>query len=291
MKRVLVTGASGLLGRTLVKTLCEKTENAVYAVTQHPEAAVFSHLSFGEQLHVQSNDEMFSKASSGWGIDQVINCAFARNNDPRQLASALDYTRRLVEMMNETGVHDLINISSQGVYKRQPAGILATENAEIEPIDLYSMCKYATEQITCGSLQGFCTNVRLSSLNMDGRFLQKFVENAKNGKEISLSAPEMQASLMDVRDAADALVLLSQLDKEKHSDVYNLGVGYQLSLLEYAKVVEKVGKEFGYQVTVTITDNKAAAHSGLDCSRLFNDINWNPKYTPKMMVQEIFCRQ
>lgn len=290
MKRVLVTGASGLLGRTLVKMLCEKTDHAVYAVTQHPEAAVFNQLSFGERLHIQSNAEMFSKESAKWGIDQVINCAFARSNDPQQLASALDYTRRLVEMMNETEIQDLINISSQGVYKRQPSGVLVNENAEIEPIDLYSMCKYATEQIICGSIHGFCTNVRLSSLNMDGRFLPKFVENAKRSGEISLSAPGMQASLMDVRDAADALVCLAQLNSEKRSDVYNIGVGYQLSLLEYAEVVKKIGKEFGYQITITLTDNKTAAHSGMDCGRLFHDLSWKPQYTPEIMVRELFCR-
>lgn len=288
MKRILVTGTSGLLGRTLVKALCETTEHTVFAATGHPENTAFS-CDAPDRLHVVSNEEMFSEALRDWKIDLVINCAFARSNDPAQLASALDFTRRLVDHLNASGVDDLINISSQGVYKRQESGILHTESSEILPIDLYSMCKYATEQITRSGMRGgYCTNVRLSSLNMPGRFLPKFADAVKNGQGITLSAPDMQASLMDVRDAAQALVCMADLEKQNRAAVYNLGAGYQMSLLEYANVVKEVAGEFGIPAAVTVTDHKQAANAGMDCTLLFRDIHWEPRYSPADMVREMF---
>lgn len=286
MKRVLVTGASGFLGSALIKAFISKTDLELIAVTDHPNRIESLLEKAPSQLSIISNEQMFSGKML---VDSVINCAFARSNDPSQLAGALDYTSRLVSYVKANGVNDLVNISSQGVYKRKPFGVLSKETDEILPIDLYSMCKYATEQITrCGMQGGFCTNIRLSSLNMDGRFLGKFVDAAIKNNSICLTAPTMCASLLDVSDAVDALVRITCMPKEKRSHIYNLGTGYQMTLLDYAEAIKAVGNELGYSVCIEITAQNDAPHSGMDCSLLFQDINWEPSVTVEQMVKNLF---
>ena len=88
-------------------------------------------------VQVVLNDDVF--AGSLPHIDVVINCAIARSNNAEQLASAFDFTTKLIEGFRKADIDGVINISSQGVYKRLPVGQLSREDSPIEPIDTYSM--------------------------------------------------------------------------------------------------------------------------------------------------------
>ena len=117
-------------------------------------------------------------------VSTVINCAFARSNQANDLASAIVFTQKLIEGFKVANVGSVINISSQGVYKRLPIGELSAEDSPIEPIDLYSMAKFAVEKIFETSGLANVTNVRLASINMKQRFLYHFVQKAKNHETI-----------------------------------------------------------------------------------------------------------
>ena len=285
MKKVLVTGATGFLGQAVVDQLLKNGDYGVIAVGgRHQES--LNKISAHPRLKLCSLDALFREKIVG--IDTVVNCAFSRSNDSAQLAQSLDFTQHLIECLERNGAKSTINISSQGVYKRLPVGELSDEDSPIAPIDLYSMAKYATEKMFTMSSLPFVTNVRLASLMMPQRFLHFFVQKAMNGESFNLTAPKQYAALLDVSDAAKGVECIIGLDKEKRADTYNLGIGTQYSLLQYAESVKRVGESLGYSVEFGITDNGTETCAGMDNSRLMNDTGWKPLIMKDEMIMRLF---
>lgn len=285
MKTVLVTGATGFLGHHLVAELLKHGGTKVIAILGRPEDKANT-LPDENNITVYPVDALFTEYFEN--VDTVVNCAFARSNDAKLLANAFDFTENLIKRLEVLKVKSVINISSQGVYQRLGVGELSKEGSPIEPIDLYSMAKYATEKMFCLSSIPYVTNVRLASILMPQRFLYFFVNKAKAGEHFTVTAPNQYAALLDVTDAAKGLAAIAELEPEKRADVYNLGIGTQYSLLEYADSVRAIGQQMGYNVEFDVADNGTMVCAGMDCSLLMNDTGWKPEVTKDEMIANLF---
>lgn len=285
MRRVLVTGASGFLGHHVVKELLQEADFEVIAIGGRPEDKA-NPLPENARLSYYSLDKLFSDQFDN--IDTVINCAFARSNDAALLAQAFDFTEKLIKRLEEFNVGSVINLSSQGVYKRLPKGELSTEDSPIEPVDLYSMAKFASEKLFNISSIPYVTNVRLASLYMPQRFLHFFIQKAINGEHFIVTAPNQYAALLDVTDAAAGLVCVANMSPEHRASVYNLGIGVQYSLLEYAETVKAIGEGLGYHVQYDVVDEGATLCAGMDCSQLMRDTGWEPVFLKDKMISKLF---
>ena len=285
MKTVLITGASGYLGHHLVKSFVERGDTKIIAIGGRPEDKV-NPLLDNPLVQFYTLDRLFIDQFDD--IDTVINCAFARSNDATLLAQAFDFTEMLIHRLEDLKVKSVINLSSQGVYKRLPKGELSVETSPIEPVDLYSMAKYASEKLFSVSDIPYVTNIRLASLMMPQRFLFFFVQKAIHGEKYMVTAPNQYAALLDVTDAASGLVAVTTLPHEKRFNVYNLGIGTQYSLLEYANSVKSIGEKFGYTVEYEIADNKIESNAGMDCSKLMKDTGWKPTILKDEMITNLY---
>lgn len=282
MKTILITGASGLLGSHIVKQLVGSGNRIIVSILP-AEKEIYQPL---ESVEVILNDDIFDGKLPH--VDVVINCAFARSNNAVDLASGLDFTRNLIKGFEICDIDGVINISSQGVYKRLPMGEFSKETSPIEPIDLYSMAKYSVEKMFEISKLKHYTNVRLSSINMRQRFLFKFVQCIREGVPISLNSPNVYASLLDVKDAASALVALAMVPVEQWNHTYNLGTGKQYSLQEFAETVQRVGLRLGYDAGIDINDNGNSSTAGMDTALLEDITGWKPIISNEMMIEEMF---
>lgn len=285
MKTILVTGASGFLGHHLVAELLKQGDTKVVAILGRPEDKA-NLLPSGTNITVCPIEVLFTEQFKN--IDTVVNCAFARNNDAKLLATAFDFTEKLINRLEELGIKSVINISTQGVYKRLEVGELSKEDSPIEPIDLYSMAKYATEKMFSLSSIPYVTNVRLASILMPQRFLYFFVNKAMSGERFTVSAPNQYAALLDVTDAATGLTAISNLASEKRALTYNLGIGTQYSLLEYAEGVKTIGLKLGYNVDFDVADNGMTVCAGMDCTSLMKDTGWHPTVYKDEMIIRLF---
>ena len=285
MRTILVTGASGFLGHLVVKELLKNPEFEIVAIGGRPEDKA-NILPENPRMQFYTLNKLFAENFAN--VDTVINCAFARSNDARQLADAVAFTEQAIERFVAMGVKSVINISSQGVYERLPKGELSKEDSPILPIDLYSMVKYSVESMFHVSAIPYTTNVRLASLVMPQRFLYFFVKKAKAGESFTVTAPNQYAALLDVRDAASGLVSIANLAPEKRAKTYNLGIGCQYSLLEYAEAVKSVGEKLGYHVSFDIVDNGTEVCAGMDALRLSKDTGWKPQVSLTGMITSLF---
>lgn len=285
MRTVLVTGATGFLGYHLIEEFLKHEELHVIAIGGKPEDKA-NLLPNHPNLQFYPLSSLFENSFSN--IDTVINCAFARSNDAKQLAEALDFTEKAIYRFEKLRVNSVVNISSQGVYQRLGVGELSKEDSPIQPIDLYSMAKYASEKLFRISSIPFVTNVRLASLYMPQRFLHFFIQKAIAGDSFTLTSPKQYAALLDVSDAASGLASITMLLPEKRADIYNLGIGTQYSLLDYAESVRRIGVNFGYDVRFDVLDNGVTVCSGMDSKRLMKDTGWKPSILKDEMISKIF---
>lgn len=283
-KTILVTGSTGYLGHFVVRELVRNTDFEVIAIGGRPEDKVNS-LPKNKRMKFFLLDALFTEDFGK--IDTVVNCAFARSNNAGLLAAALDFTEKSIKRFEELNVNSILNISTQGVYKRLNAGKLSDECSQIEPIDLYSMAKYASEKMFQISSIPYVTNVRLASLLMPQRFLYFFVNKAKAGEHFTVTAPNQYAALLDVTDAAKGLAAIAGLLPEKRANVYNLGIGTQYSLLDYAETVKEIGLQMGYNVNFDVADNGITVCAGMDCSKLMNDTGWRPAILKDEMITNL----
>ena len=285
MRTILVTGASGFLGHFVVKELLKNPEFEIVAIGGRPEDKA-NPMPESPKLQLYTLDKLFTKDFIN--VDTVINCAFARSNDAQQLAGAIAFTEQAIERFEVVGVKSVINISSQGVYERLPKGELSNEDSPILPIDLYSMVKYSVESMFHISAIPYTTNVRLASLMMPQRFLYFFVKKAKAGESFTVTAPNQYAALLDVKDAASGLAAIANLAPEKRAMTYNLGIGRQYSLLEYAETIKSIGDTLGYNVTFGVADSGTEVCAGMDCSKLMEDTGWKPVILKEEMIEELY---
>ena len=147
----------------------------------------------------------------------IIHCAFARSYEGHSLANSLDFTTSLLLKAKNEGVKGFINISSQSVYGGH-SNPLWRESLQVSPDSTYAMAKYATEiiiKIICEDSQMKYTNLRLSSLvgpELDVRLVSKFVNNAINSKPIQIIGGKQILSFMHVKDAAEGLFALINIE-------------------------------------------------------------------------------
>jgi nucleoside-diphosphate-sugar epimerase len=155
---------------------------------------------------------------------------------------------------------------------------------------MYAVAKFSAELIVKAYLQNTdikWTNIRLSSVVENARFMRIFVQNAIDGIDINVSAPNQMVSFIDVRDVASGLGFLIESDKPLMPE-YNLGSGKSYSIMDVANMVIKTGEYYGCNTTVNITGDNDKSKIGMDNALFCNEFNWQPQYSMMDSIKSLF---
>lgn len=286
MRTLLVTGATGFLGHNLVKALAEDPTTKVIAVLGRPEDKANS-LPQRDNILIYPCDDIFLRDLGH--IDTLIHTAFSRGDSLSGLTSSISFTARVIELVNNQNIDSIVNISTQGIYRRLSPGELVTEEGMVEPNTAYGLAKWAVENMFRLGCKKTFTHIRMASLSSNAHFLDFFVESVIRGRDIIVTAPHQYASIMDVEDAVKGILSVTNLPTEKRECVYNLGPGVQHSILEYANAANDIGQQFGYTpVPVNVHDSGKAFAVCMDCSKLIAQTRWHPVITMQIMLQNMF---
>ena len=129
----------------------------------------------------------------------------------------------------------------------------------------------------------------MASLSANARFLDFFVDSVIAGKDITVTAPNQYASIMDVMDAVSGIVAVESIDLDKKESVYNLGPGVQHSILDYAVSANEIGMQFGCKpIAIKIDDKGCDFAICMDCNRLVWQTSWKPIITKTNMLQKMY---
>lgn len=286
MRTILVTGASGFLGSNLITKLLEDGNTRIIAVLGRPEDKA-NLLPQSENITVYPCSDLFT---TDFGhVDTLIHTAFSRGDNLHGLTASIEMTEKVIELVNNQDVDSIINISTQGLYQGLKPGEKVTEDGIVGPNTAYGLAKWAVENMLKLGCKKSYTNIRMASLSTNARFLDFFVDSVIAGRDITVSAPNQYASIMDVSDAVSGIVAIESIEMEKRENVYNLGPGVQYSILEYAEYANEMGKQFvSSPVTVNVEDKGNDFAICMDCKKLKQQTGWRPVVGLNHILKRMF---
>jgi len=258
-KRVVVTGAAGLVGSHLAAALAD--DNDVLAVddlSKGSRAAVPDGVEF-RQLDVTDERDV-AEAITG-DVDVVFHfAAYTDTNydDSRRLFEEnTAMTHNVLERMREVGVDKFAFTSSSTVYGEAPMPT-PEDYAPLEPISVYGASKLADEGVvsTYAHSHGIQSWVyRFANIvgpRQRGTVVPDFIEKLLDdpGTLEILGNGRQEKSYLHVEECVDAMTHVVEHAEEDDLNVYNLGTRTTTSVNAIADIVaEELGVDPEYEYT------------------------------------------
>lgn len=285
---ILITGASGFLGRHIIASLVKEERNSIFATS-----LAFDGLEcFNGKITFIPNNEIlqfdFSK------IDVVINCAFPRLADGKEFAEGIVFLNELIKKIQVYDSCGFIDISSQSVYsfsRKEPAD----ENTQLDLAEKYEVGKYCIELLLDARLEKHKRiHLRLASLIgpfFEQRIVNRFIRNVISGNDIVINGGKQLFGFMDVRDCADAICrVINYWDSvDLFGQVFNLGPVASNSLLKIGETVLAIGKAMGFNKSkLIINESDEWINTSVNSSQFYHFFDWNPKHSLSDSISSIF---
>jgi len=289
-KKIVITGASGFLGRNLIEELKGKNEYIVFAFTSRSRELKinngYSNIWYYDKDYIFLDKSILEDSV-------VINCAFPRNSSGIGMAEGLSYINKVFIYAKKYKAKAIINISSQSVYS-SIRKIPATEAASVCLENQYAVGKYATELMLdalCRDSEIKYTNLRMASLigpDFEQRIVNRFVRSALKEQFILVKISKQMLGFMDIQDAVSGIMKMIQSNNLMWQSVYNLGVQHGYTIKDIANYVCLITKE-RYQINVKTEYEYSDdyVNSTIDASNFSKDFIWNPVVSIESSIQKI----
>lgn len=299
-RHVLVTGATGWLGRHLVSALLGRESiAAVYVLVRSQERANAIWPMTDPRLHFWLTDELEERDTRFSDVDAIFHLAMERNPaDSASHARNVALTRQLSTAAICYHIPRFVHVSSQSVYgTTQPP--LWSEDLPVSPENTYAMGKWAGEQMTAMvsalSHATRATSVRLARLYgaADGlrwsELPHKFARDAMMGSPLSIFGGKQVFDLIHVRDAVNALLRLLDSTLPTWEPVYNIGGCSPVTISEIAEAAIAAAGRIGRTGSFCdITPSDVPGQQfGMDCSLFQRDTGWCPSIFMEQAMDEL----
>jgi 2-alkyl-3-oxoalkanoate reductase len=219
--RVVVTGAAGMLGGTLVRWLAEHGRQVSGIDLRPAEQA-------GVGYEVADVRDRAAVARALAGAEAVVHCAGALPSwPPEQIHSVIvDGTRSVLTAAREAGVSRVVHISSTSVYGL-PAVVPTTEEHPPTPVDRYGRAKAEAERV-CEQFRdaGLCVPIlRPKTFLGPGRMglFAMLFEWADEGRGFPvLGRGDVRIQMCAVEDVVACIGTLLATDQRVAGDTFNV---------------------------------------------------------------------
>jgi len=300
---VLVSGANGYLGSALVPALLASGRVArVTALVRQPGRFATTDFLAGCQL-VDMEDCIHGR----YGMADVdIFCHLAACRDATtqaEIAGFMALTSDLLVTARRAGVQGIINASSHAVYGvSQP---LWDEETPVAPVTPYGIAKYAGELLVknMARLASPIGTVSLRLAKLVGpapafrvapsELPHVLAHCALTGRPVTLPGAGVQKlDLMDVRDAAAAIVGLVESRADSWPEVMNIGSGRGVSAAEIAGRVSAIaGARHGrpLQYSLSAPGEQKLRDFGMSTARLEKLFGWQASYTLDQTIGDVLA--
>jgi len=281
MKRILLTGASGMIGSHVLKYLLNNTDHEIVCICgwEHkgePEKVLWAIKGFEQRVNIITHDlskpfTQRTKKQIG-KIDYILNIASESHVD-RSITEPVDFIQNnvnlainMLELARETKPELFLQFSTDEVYGVAPEGINHEEWAEILPSNPYAASKACQEAIaisywrTYGVPVVITNTMNVFSEHQDWeKFIPLCVKKIMEGSELQIHAYPGATKAgsrfyIHADSVAEALLFLMQFKPAKYPedfkpDRYNIVGNLEIDNLTLAKKVEQIlDKELKYKL-------------------------------------------
>lgn len=300
---ILVTGATGLIGYTLVQGLLHANQKKHLHLTV---LALVRDKGKAEQRfeHAQGKDALQFIVGSverlpdiDASIDYIIHGASQTASKAfieqpvETITTAVEGTKNLLELARQKHVKGFTYLSSMEVYGHPPKGHKVTESeiGAFPPSDLrnsYPISKIQCESLVCAYAKEYGVPANVIRLTQtfgpgvhynDNRIFAYFARCAMEHQDIVLKTKgETERSYLYTADAATAI--LTVLLKGAPAQAYN--AADEATYCSIAEMAKMIAEEYGIHVAFDLQDEKklgypASLYMNLDTS-MIRKIGWCP---------------
>ena len=280
--KILVLGGSGFIGNHLIqKLIIDRNEVVVFDVKRPKQNVEFKRINI--------LDRSLEKNIIENKFDRIVNLAAIKGNSDKSYSEMLKVNSmgagKIFQLAKDLQI-PLVHISSTAVYG-EFVKIPADENHPLNPISTYGSSKLLGEDIGKKMMKGsklsfviFRPTIIYGPEGDD--VITSFIKKGLNKEPITLvDGGKYKRDFLYVKDLVDAIN--SSINK-KISGIFNIGSGKETTILKITKIIQKFIPSLK---TIDIKSNKKEVNQGaLDISKIKKELNFKPKYSLDMGIQE-----
>ena len=239
MTKVLVTGASGLLGSKIIK-LFKSDYEMVGSFNLHPFELAGVETAFMDITNPAQTIETIQRHSP----DLVIHTAAYRDVDhcEKHPGAAwkvnVDGTRNVVNGCNETG-SKLVFISTDMVFNDNPEGMYQ-EPSDLNPMNYYGKCKVEAEKITLANDRNVVARISLlygwHVLKFRSDFVGWVIDSVKNEQTVELFNDQYR-NVTFIDYVAEAII---DIFKQSKSGIFHIAGNECINRFKFGQKICKV---------------------------------------------------
>lgn len=300
-KKILVTGATGFIGRNLVENLKEKFK--VYAlILDEKEKNVIPQIDYilWKTFFDRENEIKTLDGKKLGKIDTVIHLASygvnPKDNDiDKMIESNINLTKDLILNLERVSCKNII-FTGSGFEYGDKGKVKLKEDMELNPFSLYGATKVSAFLIgkkLCESLGINYINLRLFNIfgeyEGNNRLIPQIINNYLEGKELNFTAGNQVRDYLYIKDIIEVYEII--LEKNIYNnETYNVCSSEEVTIKEFiTKVADTIGINKDSLNFGTIPSRKEEAlYIVGDNSKLKRDFDWNRKYSYEFGIKNIY---
>jgi nucleoside-diphosphate-sugar epimerase len=283
VKRVLVTGASGFIGRHAVALLASQGCE-VHAVDLRPTPAAANVI--WHETNLLDAKQVAELVTTVKPTDLLHFAWYAEHGKFWSSPLNLDWVSASIQLFKsfaEAGGRRAVFAGSCAEYDWAGSEPLVEDKTSCKPDSLYGICKNATRQV----VQGYASQAGISLAwgrifflygpdENPNRLIPSILQPLLEGKPASCRSGDHVRDLLHVYDVASAFVALLQSDV---TGIVNIASGNRITLGEVScRAAKIVGREDLLTVERQPATPANPAVILADTTRLQGEVGWQPRY-------------
>jgi UDP-glucose 4-epimerase len=295
--RVMVTGASGFIGRYVVEALLGQGREVLCVGRTLDQLKRFEGMPATLAETDYSESSLEPLLTDVGAIIHLAGKRMTREDDPTLLSPFVEPNIKALENIlraaTKARVTDFVMASTIAVYSAK--NNVPFREADLpHPLNAYGLSKLVCEQYAEIALRGGkikLTNLRFAAVYGHGEkgtpALMRFIGEARAKKPLTLQGNRLvSVDQLYVRDAAAAII--AALGESNPGGTFNVGCGTAYSVIEMAETVNSIFGNAGNLVTEG-SHAHPVRQPYMDTDRAAEALGWRPRFCLREGLQDFLA--